>query len=238
MYNETRVGGRMSREPFRYRIDRISSPFSKVQIIASLKKYGEAHRRSSFTEQDYNNWVDKIAHSNAIARRFGGWGKALQAAGFRAYYSKLVPRDMVDAFRNCWREQESVPSYLQLAEYLEKHNYPFRARTCQRFFGGLGRLAKLIEQADLGELPESKLYERNKPVRRRLYDAVPRRVRLAVLKRDGYRCVKCGANPKDDTSVRLEVDHIIPGSRGGPATMENLQTLCLSCNQGKKDDDD
>jgi 5-methylcytosine-specific restriction endonuclease McrA len=58
------------------------------------------------------------------------------------------------------------------------------------------------------------------------------------LKRDGHRCVKCGADPKVDKSVRLEVDHILPGSQGGPATMENLQTLCFSCNQGKKDDND
>ena len=228
----------MSTEAFRYTIDRVSSPFSKAEIVASLKQFGRLHGKSSFTEQEYNNWSGKLAHSNAIRKRFGGWGKALQAAGFRVQrWSKLDPRDMVTAFRDCWREQQSVPSQRQLSEYLENHNYPFRAKSCERFFGGLGRLAKLIVQVQEGQLPESKLYERHKPVRR-LYQAVPHKLRLAVLKRDGHRCVKCGANPKDDKSVRLEVDHIKPGSRGGPATMENLQTLCFSCNQGKSDDDD
>jgi hypothetical protein len=226
----------MSREPFRYTVDRISSPFSKAQIVASLKEYGELHCKSSFTGRDYDNWSEKIAYSSAIRRRFGGWGKALQAAGFRAHSSKPDPRDMVAAFRNCWQEQNSVPSYLQFSDYLEKLNYPFRTKTCVRFFGGLGRLARLIEEVDLGTLPESKLYEHHKPVRRRLYDAVRPKVRLAVLKRDNYRCVKCGASPNDDKSIRLEVDHIVPGSRGGLATMENLQTLCSSCNQGKKAD--
>jgi len=226
----------MSTEEFHYEIDRVSSPFSKAEVVASLKKYAEVHRKSSFRGQDYDNWPDKIAHSNAIRKRFGGWGKALQAAGFRAHSSKPDPRDMVTAFRNCWQEEKSVPSHLQFSKYLEKHNYPFRAKTCGRFFGGLGTLAELIVQFESGELPESKLYARNKPARR-LYQAVSHKLRLAVLKRDGYRCVKCGASRKNDKSVRLEVDHIIPGSRGGPATMENLQTLCFSCNQGKSNDD-
>lgn len=141
------------------------------------------------------------------------------------------------SFRDCWREHGSVPSQRQLSEYLEKHNYPFRTESYFSFFGGLGRLANLIVQVESGKLPESKIYQRHKPARR--FDrVVPLKLRLGVSKRDGYRCVKCRATPKDDKSVRLEVDHIMPVARSGPSTMENLQTLCLSCNQGKKDDDD
>ena len=228
----------MSTEAFRYTIDRVSSPFSKAEIIASLKEYGRLHGKSSFGTQEYDNWSGKLLYSSAIRRRFGTWGKALQEAGFRVRHGKLDPREMVTAFRNCWREQQSVPSQRHLSEYLEKHNYPFRAKSCERFFGGLGRLAKLIDQVESGQLPESKLYERHKTARRRLYSAVPLKLRTAVLKRDNYCCVKCGASRRDDKSVRLEVDHITPGSRGGPATMDNLQTLCFSCNQGKSDDDD
>lgn len=227
----------MSTEAFRYTIDRVSSPFSKAEIVASLKEYGRLHGKYSFGTQDYDDWSGKLLFSRAIRRRFGSWGKALQAAGFRVHHSKLDPREMVTAFRNCWREQQSVPSQRQLSEHLEKHSYPFRTKSYRNYFGGLGRLANLIVQVESEKLPESKLYEHHKPVRR-LYQAVPHKLRLAVLKRDSYCCVKCGTNRKDDKSVRLEVDPIIPGSRGGPATMENLQTLCFSCNQGKSDDDD
>ena len=228
----------MSTEPFRYTIDRVRSRFSKTEIIASLKEYGRLHRKSSFGRQEYDNWSGKILYSSGIQRHFGSWGKALQAAGFRAQFAaKLNPRDMVTAFRDCWREHQSVPNPRRLGEHLEKHNYPFRTKAYQSFFGGLGRLAKLIAQVDSGQLLESKLYERHKPVSR-LYQAVRPKLRRAVLIRDGYRCVKCGADPKIDKSVRLEVDHVIPGSRRGAATMENLQTLCFSCNQGKSNDND
>jgi 5-methylcytosine-specific restriction endonuclease McrA len=60
------------------------------------------------------------------------------------------------------------------------------------------------------------------------------RRRFAVLKRDNYRCQLCGATVLDGS--KLEVDHKHPKSRGGPATMENLWTLCYSCNRGKKAD--
>lgn len=42
-------------------------------------------------------------------------------------------------------------------------------------------------------------------------------------------CVHCSA---DDISA-LEVDHIIPRSRGGANRPDNLQSLCRTCNQKK-----
>ena len=57
------------------------------------------------------------------------------------------------------------------------------------------------------------------------------RIRLIVFKRDGYKCNICGNSAKEGFS--LEVDHILPKSKGGKNIMSNLQTLCKSCNRGK-----
>lgn len=56
-------------------------------------------------------------------------------------------------------------------------------------------------------------------------------MRYDVLKRDGFRCVLCGMSAKD--GAMLHVDHIIPVSKGGKTTMDNLRTLCEKCNLGK-----
>lgn len=56
-------------------------------------------------------------------------------------------------------------------------------------------------------------------------------VRYRVIARDGGRCCLCGRSAKD--GVTLEVDHIIPISKGGTSDEENLQTLCRDCNRGK-----
>ena len=56
-------------------------------------------------------------------------------------------------------------------------------------------------------------------------------IRYNVLKRDNFTCVLCGATSKD--GVKLQIDHIIPLSKGGKTTMSNLRTLCDRCNRGK-----
>ena len=59
---------------------------------------------------------------------------------------------------------------------------------------------------------------------------IPASVRVTVLHRDGLKCVFCGRGaPK----VELEVDHILPFSKGGSNDPSNLQTLCFDCNRGK-----
>ncbi len=57
-------------------------------------------------------------------------------------------------------------------------------------------------------------------------------LRYEVLTRDKYVCKGCGAC---GPNVEVEVDHIIPVSRGGKDTLDNLQTLCFKCNRGKGD---
>lgn len=57
-----------------------------------------------------------------------------------------------------------------------------------------------------------------------------------VLTRDGWKCLSCGRSARED-GVLLEVDHIIPRSKGGSNDIENLQTLCKKCNIGKSNKD-
>lgn len=53
------------------------------------------------------------------------------------------------------------------------------------------------------------------------------KLRVRVFVRDSGKCVKCGSEEN------LQADHVIPESRGGPTTLENLQTLCGPCNSKK-----
>jgi hypothetical protein len=223
-------------EKFHFKVDRINTKYSKAEIIASLKKYGEQYGLTTFRMEDYAKWSKRIVCSGTIRNYFGSWGKALRKAGFRAQRCKLDSKEMVNAFKQCWREQQSVPSRHQLKDYLSRHNFPFRLNAYKDFFGGLGRLAQLVEKVEDGQLPESVLHQRIKREKKR--SSIRLKDRTAVLKRDGYRCVKCGASPKKDSSVTLHVDHIVPDSKGGTSELDNLQTLCFDCNEGKKNQDD
>ena len=63
------------------------------------------------------------------------------------------------------------------------------------------------------------------------YDRIPRKTirlnRHAVLARDGHRCQYCGRRLPAN---QLSLDHVIPRSRGGMDTWENIVCACLKCN--------
>lgn len=56
-------------------------------------------------------------------------------------------------------------------------------------------------------------------------------LRIRILERDAFTCQYCGAQAPD---VRLEVDHVIPRSKGGADEPLNLVTACAPCNRGKR----
>lgn len=69
-------------------------------------------------------------------------------------------------------------------------------------------------------------------IRLSAYLRVPfRKIELSrknILRRDGYNCVYCGSHLSP-----LTVDHIIPRSRGGADSWENLACACVKCNNKK-----
>lgn len=58
-------------------------------------------------------------------------------------------------------------------------------------------------------------------------------LRTSIKERDNYTCQMCGASTMDQSLLLLEVDHILPISKGGLSTTDNLQTLCWKCNRTK-----
>lgn len=59
---------------------------------------------------------------------------------------------------------------------------------------------------------------------------ITKRVRFEIFKRDGFRCVYCGATPMQ---ASLHVDHVVAVVDGGSNEPTNLVTSCEECNVGK-----
>ena len=69
------------------------------------------------------------------------------------------------------------------------------------------------------------------------YVRIPRQLPLAVtrrsvLNRDGCACQYCG---RTLPSAELTLDHVLPRSRGGKTTWENVVAACKLCNHRKGD---
>lgn len=60
-----------------------------------------------------------------------------------------------------------------------------------------------------------------------------KKLRDFIKERDNFTCCNCGNSTHIEPNLLLEIDHIIPVSKGGETKEENLQTLCWKCNRSK-----
>lgn len=59
------------------------------------------------------------------------------------------------------------------------------------------------------------------------------KLRQHIKERDKFTCKQCGISVAQEPHLLLEIDHIIPVSKGGLTVEDNLQTLCWRCNRSK-----
>ena len=92
-------------------------------------------------------------------------------------------------------------------------------------------VANIVEDPYKGEA--MKKLETEPSTQRKTKRNINWRLRFVIMKRDNFKCQKCGRSPATDPSIILHVDHKIAWANGGETTLENLQTLCSKCNVGK-----
>jgi hypothetical protein len=61
-------------------------------------------------------------------------------------------------------------------------------------------------------------------------ESISKKTRFEIFKRDNFTCQYCGRTSED---VVLEIDHIMPVSKGGANDETNLVPACFDCNRGK-----
>ncbi len=86
---------------------------------------------------------------------------------------------------------------------------------------------ELLDLSELAEFIEVAALERQGHEDLTAARRVPDSVRAAVMVRDGGRCRNCFS------ATNLQIDHIVPLSKGGLSDESNLQTLCRRCNRRK-----
>ena len=93
--------------------------------------------------------------------------------------------------------------------------------------------AELLHRTDAWYRSERTSFPEPSVVRLSQYVKVPRQSRVAITRRsvfarDGHRCQYCGAQAEN-------IDHVVPRSRGGTHTWENVVASCRRCNSAKED---
>ena len=177
-------------------------------------------------------------HATTLTRHFGSWFKCLELAGLAPSRSKIGISDeeLYEDIERVWIKLGKQPSYSQMRDLTKYSMGIFEKR-----FGGwrhsLEAFVKYINETsdENDSVAVNKKTIKDKGRNHKTSRSINLRIRFLVLRRDDFKCCKCGASPAKDPSVILQVDHIIPWSKGGETVLENLQTLCSKCNIGKSD---
>jgi hypothetical protein len=214
------------------------------EVVAEMQRVARALGTEVLTREQLNGYSESIT-AEVVTRRFGTWKAGLVAANLRL--SSLGRRHTDDDyFENLlavWTHFGRQPRYGEM-------NAPPSKITGGAYEAKWGRWSLALRafvdrmNADLAtsdDPPPSRppASESAQPAPPRPEDRREVRIglRYAVLRRDRFRCVLCGASPATDLSCQLHVDHIEPFSKGGKTTLGNLRTLCGTCNVGRGNGD-
>lgn len=97
----------------------------------------------------------------------------------------------------------------------------------------LVKIFKWIFKIDKKETPITPSTAPSKEWQKKERNKMTKAVRQRIIERDNYTCQICGNSTYNEPNLLLEVDHIIPISKGGKTIDSNLQCLCWKCNRSK-----
>lgn len=159
--------------------------------------------------------LKQFIESGIISKNYDSWGKhniLMDATNLEDILIKVEAQIEKTDTEDKERRKEEQARYKQAEAERERAVIAAKIKEKHR----RRQLEKVIRQ----ELIDSGELFGEQPKR----PPIPREIVDAVYSRDGGRCVYCGSTDN------LQLDHIIPFSKGGATTLENLQLLCQKCN--------
>ena len=203
---------------------------SDEDLMVALQVAAKTFNESYFTSMQYDGLSGNLPHSSTVIERFGSWKRSLELIGIVGGRERRhSPAQLIGNLEAVWKELGFRPGKRQIAA----HGAGISESPYRRHWGSLLSACERLAEFHDGSISREQLLAGSTTAAPRV--TIPLKDRWAVLKRDSYRCAKCGASPSSDHTVELEVDHIHPVIRGGGNSLDNLQALCRKCNQGKKD---
>lgn len=217
-------------------------------ILKELEKVAKHYDYSDFKEDDFSK-ISEISYYTVI-REFGTWEKVMQVLhdfleekgiDFKITYrrSPYTVEEMFGEMERIWLHLGHRPSRNEWTANQPKISYD----AIYRRFGSWKNACLQFIEYKSGATFEYEKEKSRKPSR--LANAttnkniiektrtIPLNIRVRVMSRDNFRCVFCGKSPATELGTKLHIDHILPFSKGGTNSLENLQTLCEACNTGK-----
>lgn len=220
---------------------RMSIPHN--ELLAEMRRVASRLDSQILTKEQFEELGEFSPET--IVRTFGSWTAGLKAAGLEvsdSYRGRVSEEELFDNLAYVWEALGRQPKRDEVESPLSKHS----GKTYAKRFGSWRKALEAFVSAaneDRGttddepqEIPVAETEVSSQQLAKHKTKRDPSwRLRFMVNRRDRFTCKACGRSPATNPGVVLHVDHIVPWSKGGETTLDNLQTLCEVCNIGKSD---
>ncbi len=213
----------------KFELDLKNEPISSEALIADMQRVAKALGGASLRYREYKS-QGKFS-PNTVMRRFGGWNKALELAGLtKVHQYRISDEELFKNLEDIWIRLGRQPRRKEMSKSNSRYSgsaYDYRFKTWNAALRAFARYINVPENSTSGQVIPQESDGTRSP------RGVSDRLRFRIMKRDHFKCQKCGRSPATDPTVILHVDHMKPWSKGGKTSEDNLETLCSKCNFGK-----
>lgn len=213
------------------------------ELLAEMRRVAAELGSQILTKEQFEEFGKFSAET--IVRAFGSWAAGLKAADLEvsgSYRGRVSEEELFDNLACVWEALGRQPKRDEVEAPLSRHS----GKTYAKRFGSWRKALEAFVSAanedqrvtddkpQQGQIAESEVSSHQHFKHKTKRDP-SWRLRFMVNRKDRFTCKACGRSPVTHPGVVLHVDHIVPWSKGGETTLDNLQTLCEVCNIGKSD---
>ena len=214
----------------KFEVKKVNRNIPNEELLADVKNIASTYGLITMSQDIYVQYGK--FHPTTLIRRFGSWFKVLELCDLKPSRSRInIPNEELFAnIEHIWLTLGRQPKYSDIQKPLSLFSVGTYEQRFGSWYNALDAFVIYMSEEESVIKPNVRI---NKDGIKHTTKREPSaRLKVQVLMRDGNRCRLCGVECNDGLH-NIHFDHIIPWSKGGETTLENLQVLCNDCNLAK-----
>ena len=214
----------------KFEVKKVNRNIPNEELLADVKNIASTYGLTTMSQDIYVQYGK--FHPTTLIRRFGSWFKVLELCDLKPSRSRInIPNEELFAnIEQIWLTLGRQPKYSDIQKPLSLFSVGTYEQRFGSWYNALDAFVIYMSEEESVIKPNVRI---NKDGIKHTTKREPSaRLKVQVLMRDGNRCRLCGVECNDGLH-NIHFDHIIPWSKGGETTLDNLQVLCSDCNLAK-----
>ena len=214
----------------KFAVKKVNRNIPNEELLADVKNIASTYGLTTMSQDIYVQYGK--FHPTTLIRRFGSWFKVLELCDLKPSRSRInIPNEELFAnIEHIWLTLGRQPKYSDIQKPLSLFSVGTYEQRFGSWYNALDAFVIYMSEEESVIKPNVRINKDG--IKHTMKREPSARLKVQVLMRDGNRCRLCGVECNDGLH-NIHFDHIIPWSKGGETTLENLQVLCSDCNLAK-----